>query len=159
MPRPAPRVAPATTATRPVSGFLPATGRVRDLAASGDCLGPPAIAIPPDADHRRINRWVSTGVWSVRKGLRRSVALCRLERLHFSGRVTGYRETDHHRTLQWNERIPRRRGGGESEGFDAPGEASGPGLLGGKRRAPAGEDLRALIDALESFVGFGDRYK
>src|SRR5947199_8276773 len=88
MPRPAPRVAPATTATRPVSGFLPATGRVRDLAASGDCLGRPAIAIPPDANHRRINRCVSTGVWSVRKGLRRSVALCRLERLHFSGRVT-----------------------------------------------------------------------
>src|SRR6266480_2506176 len=71
MPRPAPRVAPATTATRPVSGFLPATGRVRDLAASGDCLGRPAIAIPPDADHRRINRCISTGVWSARKGLRR----------------------------------------------------------------------------------------
>src|SRR2546429_4524598 len=71
MPRPAPRVAPATTATRPVSGFLPATGRVRDLAASGDCLGRPAIAIPPDADHRRTNRCISTGVWSARKGLRR----------------------------------------------------------------------------------------
>src|SRR5947199_9073342 len=71
MPRPAPRVAPATTATRPVSGFLPATRRVRDLAASGDCLGRPAIAIPPDADHRQPKRCLTTGVWIAREGLRR----------------------------------------------------------------------------------------
>src|SRR5438128_1179818 len=49
------------------------------------------------------------------------------------GTFTFFRASDvtgkltHHRTLQRNERIPRRRGGGESEGFDAPDEASGPG--------------------------------
>src|SRR5207302_7759741 len=80
------------------------------------------------------------------------------------GTFTFFRASDvtgkltHHRTLQRNERIPRRRGGGESEGFDAPDEASGPGLLGGERRAPDGEDLRALIDALETFLGFGNRF-
>src|SRR5215470_10807188 len=101
MPRPAPRVAPATTATRPVSDFLPATGRVQDLAVSADCLGRPTIAIPPEADHSRTNRCVPTGVRPARKGLRRSVALCRLERLHFSGRVTGKRRV----TDYWNLRL------------------------------------------------------
>src|SRR5215469_9505951 len=68
MPRPAPRVAPATTATRPASDFLPANGRVRDTPASADCLGRAAIAIPPEADDSRINRCVPTGVRYARKG-------------------------------------------------------------------------------------------
>src|SRR5216684_2196924 len=45
-----------------------------------------------------------------------------------------------------------------SEGFDAPDEAEGPGFLGGKAGVPDGENLRALIDALETFLGFGDRF-
>src|SRR5260370_28894966 len=48
--------------------------------------------------------------------------------------------------------------GEKSEGFDAPDEAGGPGFLGGERRAPKGENLRALVDALEAFLGFGDRF-
>src|SRR6266700_502480 len=45
-----------------------------------------------------------------------------------------------------------------SEGFDAPDEAGGPGFLGGERGAPEGENLRALVDAFETFLGFGDRF-
>ena len=48
--------------------------------------------------------------------------------------------------------------GANSERFDAPDEADGPGLLGGEAGVPDGENLRALIDALETFLGFGDRF-
>src|SRR5258708_4826618 len=49
-------------------------------------------------------------------------------------------------------------GNGESEGFDAPDEAEGPGFLGGKAGVPDGENLRTLIDALETLLGFGNRF-
>ena len=52
----------------------------------------------------------------------------------------------------------RRVGDGESKGFDAPDEAGGPGLLGGEGRVPDGEDLGTLVDALEAFLGLGDRF-
>jgi hypothetical protein len=56
MPRPAPRVAPATKLLgQRVVSFL-ATGRVRDLAASGDCLRRPAIAIPQMQIRAETNR-------------------------------------------------------------------------------------------------------
>src|SRR5438445_13863403 len=45
----------------------------------------------------------------------------------------------------------------ESESFDAPDKARGPGFLGGERRAPEGENLRALVNAFEPFLGFGNR--
>src|SRR5260370_1931206 len=48
--------------------------------------------------------------------------------------------------------------GANSERFDAPDEADGPGLLGGEAGVPDGENLRALIDALETFLGFGNRF-
>src|SRR5713226_10145445 len=48
--------------------------------------------------------------------------------------------------------------GVRSKGFNAPDEAGGPGFLGGQRGTPEGEDLRALVDALETFLGFGDRF-
>src|SRR6267378_5452432 len=46
----------------------------------------------------------------------------------------------------------------KSERFNAPDEAGGPGFLGGERGAPEGEDLGALIDALEALFGFGDGF-
>src|ERR1700704_4487412 len=46
----------------------------------------------------------------------------------------------------------------KSEGFDAPDEAGGPGFLGGERGAPEGENLGALVDALEALLGFGDGF-
>jgi len=49
-------------------------------------------------------------------------------------------------------------GGGELKGFDAADEAGGPGFLGGEGGAPDGEDLGALVDALEAFFGFGDGF-
>src|SRR5260370_21177001 len=49
-------------------------------------------------------------------------------------------------------------GNGESQGFDAPDEAEGPGFLGGKAGVPDGENLRTLIDALETLLGFGNRF-
>src|SRR5262245_32772058 len=45
-----------------------------------------------------------------------------------------------------------------SERFEAPDEAAGPYFLCGERRTPDGENLRALIDALEAFFGFGDGF-
>jgi hypothetical protein len=53
--------------------------------------------------------------------------------------------------------LGRRVGNGESEGFDAPDEADGPGFLGSEAGVPDGENLRTLIDALETFLGFGNR--
>ena len=44
------------------------------------------------------------------------------------------------------------------EGFYAPDEAREPRLLRGQWRMPNGEDLRALVDAFEAFLGFGDRF-
>src|SRR5260370_41415452 len=46
----------------------------------------------------------------------------------------------------------------ELKGFDAPDEAEGPGLLGGEAGVPDGENLRTLIDTLETFLGFGNRF-
>ena len=45
-----------------------------------------------------------------------------------------------------------------SEGFDAPDEAGKPRFLRGERWMPDGEDLGTLIDALETFFGFGDGF-
>ena len=42
------------------------------------------------------------------------------------------------------------------ERFDTPNEAGGP-VLSGKGGAPDGENLGALVDALETFLGFGNR--
>jgi len=42
------------------------------------------------------------------------------------------------------------------EVFDAPGQAGGPGFSGGETQAPDGKDLGALVDAFETFFGFGD---
>src|SRR6267143_4080541 len=47
---------------------------------------------------------------------------------------------------------------GESEGFDTPDEAGGPGLLDGEAGAPEGKNLRALVDALETSLGFRNRF-
>ena len=44
------------------------------------------------------------------------------------------------------------------EGFDAPEEVGGPGFGGGEGRAPEGENLRALVDALKTFFGFGNGF-
>src|SRR6266700_482999 len=43
-----------------------------------------------------------------------------------------------------------------SERFETPDEAGGPHFLRCQRRAPDREDLRALVDALEAFFGFGN---
>src|SRR4029079_9595757 len=43
------------------------------------------------------------------------------------------------------------------KGFDPPNEASEPGFLRRQRRIPDGEYLRTLVDALETFLGFGNR--
>src|SRR5260370_13330083 len=48
--------------------------------------------------------------------------------------------------------------GANSERFDAPDEAEGPGFLGSEAGVPDGENLRALIDAFETFLGFGNRF-
>src|SRR5216683_7468047 len=61
-------------------------------------------------------------------------------------------------TIECERPLGSRVGDGESEGFDAPDEAGGPGFLGGERGAPEGEDLRALVDALETFLGFGNGF-
>src|SRR5260370_35845020 len=49
-------------------------------------------------------------------------------------------------------------GRGRSKRFDAPEEVGGPGFGGGKGGAPEGENLRALVDALEAFFGFGNGF-
>ena len=76
-----------------------------------------------------------------------------------AGWITGVFENSRTiETLQWDEQALGNVGEGESEGFDAPDEAGGPGFLGGERGAPEGENLRALVDAFETFLGFGDRF-
>lgn len=76
-----------------------------------------------------------------------------------AGWITGVFENSRTiETLQWDEQALGNVGEGESEGFDAPDEAGGPGFLGGERRTPEGENLRALVDAFETFLGFGDRF-
>src|SRR5262249_1001726 len=42
--------------------------------------------------------------------------------------------------------------------FEAPDEPRGPDFLGGERRPPDGKNLRALVDPLEAFFGFGDGF-
>jgi len=72
------------------------------------------------------------------------------------GLMTGYSEIE---SLQWNGRILGSRvADGESEGFDAPDEADGPGFLGGEAGVPDGENLRTLIDAFETFLGLRNRF-
>src|SRR5438552_1846706 len=46
----------------------------------------------------------------------------------------------------------------KSKGFDAPDEPGHPGFLCAERRAPDGQNLRTLINALETFLGFRDRF-
>ena len=48
--------------------------------------------------------------------------------------------------------------GGCLESFDAPDEAGGPGFLGVEGGAPEGENLGALVDAFETFFGFGNSF-
>src|SRR5260370_40321551 len=47
---------------------------------------------------------------------------------------------------------------GRSKRFDAPEEVGGPGFGGGEGGAPEGKNLRALVDALEPFLGFGNGF-
>jgi len=44
------------------------------------------------------------------------------------------------------------------EGLDAPEKVGGPGFGGGERGTPDGQNLRALVDAFETFFGFGDGF-
>jgi len=56
MPRPAPRVAPASTATAPASDFSAMTGGTRDVDMGMDRRGCRAIREPPDADDSSIRQ-------------------------------------------------------------------------------------------------------
>jgi len=44
------------------------------------------------------------------------------------------------------------------EGLDAPKQMGSPGFGGGEGGAPESEDLRALVDAFETFFGFRDSF-
>ena len=44
------------------------------------------------------------------------------------------------------------------ERFDAPDQAGEPWILCGESWMPDGQDLGALVDALETFLGFGNRF-
>src|SRR5499427_5614249 len=46
----------------------------------------------------------------------------------------------------------------ELERCEAPDEARGPNFLRGEGRSPNGENLRPLVNALETFFGFGDGF-
>src|SRR5207249_485684 len=44
------------------------------------------------------------------------------------------------------------------EGFEPPDKAGGPDFLRGGRGVPDRQNLRPLVDALETFFGFGDSF-